>query len=110
MNYIENIFICIAAPLVIAVLFLRGSNRRVMAFFLGGMVSCLLSSYISTFLAAVNGVDARSASVMISPMVEELMKLMPVLYYMLVFEPPKRSAAVGMVMASLGFATFENVC
>ena len=110
MNYIENIFICLAAPLMIAVLFLKGSNRRTMAFFLGGMVSCLLSSYISTFMAALYGLDAQSASVMLSPMVEEIMKLMPVLYYIMIFEPPKRPAAVGMVMVSLGFATFENVC
>ena len=110
MNYIENIFICLAAPLLIAVLFPRGSNRRTMAFFLGGMVSCLLSSYISTFLAALYGLDAQSASVMLSPMVEEIMKLMPVLYYIMIFEPPKQPAAVGMIMVSLGFATFENVC
>jgi len=110
MNYIENVFICISAPIIIAVLFLEGSNRRIMAFFLGGMVSCLLSSYISTFLAAFNGIDAQSASMMISPMVEETMKLMPVMYYILVFEPSKRAAAVGMVLVSLGFATFENVC
>jgi len=110
MNYIENVFICISAPIIIAVLFLEGSNRRIMAFFLGGMVSCLLSSYISTFLAAFNGIDAQSASMMISPMVEETMKLMPVMYYILVFEPPKRSAAVSMILVSLGFATFENAC
>ena len=37
MNYIENIYICIAAPLIVSILCLRGRRRRSMLFFLGGM-------------------------------------------------------------------------
>ena len=110
MNYIENIFICLSAPLLIAALFFRGSNRRIMIFFLMGMVSCLLSSYISTFVAAINEVDPVPASIGISPTVEEIMKMMPVLYYILIFEPSKRSAGNAIVTVALGFATLENVC
>ena len=110
MNYIENIYVCIAAPIIIAVLCTRGNRKMSMLFVLGGMTACLLSSYISTFIAAVSGVDLQEASLSISPVVEEVMKLLPILFYLLVFEPPAGKAAGCTLMVAVGFATFENIC
>lgn len=110
MNYIENIYICLAAPLIVAVLCLESYRRRIIIFMLSGMTMCLLSSYINTFLAAVYGLNALTASVEISPTVEEVMKLLPVIFYLLVFEPPKNRMAGNTITVAIGFATFENVC
>lgn len=110
MTYIENIFICIAAPLFIAVLCMRGTARRMMIFILSGMAMCLICSYISTFIAAVQGADLFIASLEIAPFVEEIVKLFPVLFYILVFEAGKDETADSIVMVAIGFATFENVC
>ena len=110
MNYIENIYICLAAPLMVAVLCLESYRRRIIIFMLSGMTMCLLSSYINTFLAAVYGLNALTASVEISPTVEEVMKLLPVIFYLLVFEPPKNRMAGNPITVAIGFATFENVC
>ena len=38
------------------------------------------------------------------------MKLLPLLFYLLIFEPVRKNAINGTFMISLGFATFENVC
>ena len=110
MNYIENIYICLAAPLMVAVLCLESYRRRIIIFMLSGMTMCLLSSYINTFLAVVYGLNALTASVEISPTVEEVMKLLPVIFYLLVFEPPKNRMAGNTITVAIGFATFENVC
>ena len=110
MNYIENIFICLAAPLLIAVLCLDGVRRRLVISLLAGMTACLLSSYISTFIAVVLQADRLAASLEIAPMVEEVMKLFPLLFYLLVFEPRIEDASGSMMMIAVGFATFENVC
>ena len=108
--YIENIFICLAAPLLVSVLYLRGKKQASMIFLLTGMTLCLLSSYISTFAAAVLQTTLVTASVEITPIVEESMKLFPVLFYLMVFEPKKEQAAEEAVISAIGFATFENVC
>jgi len=108
--YIENIFICLAAPLIIAVLCFDSYRRRMTMFLLLGMTMCLLSSYISTFVAAAYGMGTELASVEVAPMVEEAMKLLPVVFYLVVFEPPKERALGNAVMVAIGFATFENVC
>ncbi|MCR5035590.1 MAG: PrsW family intramembrane metalloprotease [Clostridia bacterium] len=110
MNYIENIFICLAAPLLIATLCMRGRGRRMMLFLLAGTTVCLLSSYINTFIAAVTGLDMAMASIEIAPMIEEVMKFMPVLFYLLVYEPTKEDIVDSVLMTAVGFATFENAC
>ena len=110
MNYIENVFICIAAPFIIALICAKERSRKILIFILCGIVSCLLSSYISTFAASVEGVGLSTASVEIAPLVEEIMKLLPILFFLLVFEPEKEDVAVAVFMTAVGFATFENVC
>jgi RsiW-degrading membrane proteinase PrsW (M82 family) len=74
------------------------------------MTVCLLSSYISTFAAAVHRTSLVTASVEITPIIEESMKLFPILFYLMVFEPKKEDAADDVVISAIGFATFENVC
>ena len=79
MIYAENILLCIAVPLLISLLFLRGKTRRFVLNFLAGMVLCLLAAYISGYLQQASGLDANDAAIFLSPIVEELMKLLPVL-------------------------------
>ena len=55
MSYIENVFICLAAPVLITAVSGRGQTRRHTLFLLCGMAASLLSSYISTFFAALCG-------------------------------------------------------
>lgn len=110
MNYIENIYVCLAAPILIAVLVMRGRGRRMMLFLLAGLTVCLLSSYISTFLAYAAGADQLHASVEIAPMTEEIIKFLPILFYLLVLEPGREEIADSFLMTAVGFATFENAC
>ncbi len=110
MNYIENTYICLAAPMLIAILSLRKEGRRSLIFVLSGMTACLFSAYVSAFFAGVMGLELTVASYEVSPAVEEIMKALPVLFYLLVYEPDKRSAVACTLMLAVGFATFENIC
>ena len=110
MNYIENIYICLVAPILIVAICAYERPRKMMLFVMSGMTACLLSSYISTFLAAVHGTDSLAASAEIAPMVEECMKLFPILFYLVVFEPKVEELVGVALMVASGFATLENVC
>ena len=110
MSYIDNIFICLAAPLLLAIPCLRREGRGSLIFVVTGMTSCLFSAYVSTFLAGVMGANLITASNEISPAVEEIMKLLPILFLLLVFEPDRKIVINGALMVAVGFATFENVC
>ena len=110
MTYIENIFICMASPLLVAALCMGRRRLRFFLFGVAGMGVCLLSAYINTFLAAVYQADALAATVEIAPVVEEVMKLLPLVFYLLVFEPEAERIKPAAITAALSFATFENVC
>ena len=110
MNYIESVFMCLTAPLLFAVIGMHGRSKRLMIFLISGMAMSLLSAYISSFLAAAQGADVLHASIEISPLVEEIMKFLPVLFFILVMEASEVAIADSMMMTAVGFATFENVC
>lgn len=110
MTYIENIFVCIAAPLLVAMLFLRRRQRPALLFCLAGMGMCLLSAYLNTYFAQLCGADAANAATQIAPVVEEVMKLLPLLFYLAVFQPEAERFRLAAVVVAASFATFENVC
>ena len=110
MTYIENVFACIVAPLVIAALCLGKEYVSLFSFVFAGMGTCLLSAYINTFFAALFNANALSATAEIAPVVEETLKLLPLLYYLLVFEPRPEKIKAAVLTIAAGFATFENIC
>ena len=111
MNYIENIYICLAVPVLAACIFLRGRSRRIMFFLLAGITSCLLSSYITSFVAAYGHADKILASVEVAPTIEEILKFLPLLFYVVIFSPQHKAETANMVIVTaVGFATLENVC
>lgn len=110
MIYAENILICIAIPLIVSLWFLTGSVRKYMAAFLLGMVMCLLSAYIDGFLALATGMGENDTSIFLSPMVEELMKLLPLMFFMVLTDAKEKTLTMIAVAIGAGFATYENCC
>lgn len=104
MTYIENIFVCIAAPLLVAALCMGRRYLRFFLFAFAGMGACLIASYLNTFFAAFN------ATAEIAPVVEEVTKLLPLLFYLLVFEPAAEKILPAVITLAASFATFENIC
>ena len=110
MTYIENVFICMAPPLLIAALYMGKRQTKFFLFCLAGMGVCLLSAYINTFFAARFMERILLPQLQRLPGSEEVMKLLPLLFYLLVFEPKAEQIKIAAVITALSFATFENVC
>ena len=58
MMYIENIFICIAVPMLLSLLFIPGEARKYTFFVTTGMGMCMLSAYVNSFFMNYYGADA----------------------------------------------------
>ena len=110
MTYIENVFICMVSPLLIAALCMGKKQLRFFLFCIAGMGVCLFSAYINTFFAAIYQSDELAAAVEIAPVTEEVMKLLPLLFYLLVFEPEPVRIKNAAITIAVSFATFENIC
>lgn len=110
MTYIENIFVCIAAPLLVTAFCLGRKYMRFFLFAFAGMGACLLSAYVNTFFTALYGTSVFHATAEIAPVIEEMMKFLPLLFYLLVFEPKPQEIRPAVLIIASGFATFENIC
>lgn len=110
MIYSENILICMAIPLLLTLFFLRGDLRQFVLNFVFGMATCLLGAYVSGFVDVASGLGAEDTAVFISPVVEEGMKFLPLLFYFLMFEPDDNGLFHAAIGIGAGFASFENVC
>ena len=110
MIYAENVFICIVAPICVAMFFTKGGARRFCGFFIAGIFMCLLAAYINSYLVTATGYSVKEAAICVTPISEELMKLLPIIFYFLVFEPNDDRLIMAAVAVGVGFATFENCC
>lgn len=110
MTYIENVLVCIAAPLFITMLCVGRKYRASFVFCFAGMLVCLLSAYLNTFFTIIYQADTMNAATQIAPVVEEIMKLLPLLFFLIVFEPDLQRFRLEAMLVAASFATFENIC
>lgn len=110
MTYIENVLVCIAAPLFITMLCVGRKYRAAFVFCFAGMLVCLLSAYLNTFFTIIYQADTMNAATQIAPVVEEIMKLLPLLFFLIVFEPDLQRFRLAAMLVAASFATFENIC
>lgn len=106
----ENVLICFAVPFAISFLFTKGSARQLILAFLAGMVVCISSAYIAGFIQTTSGYSSEETSIFLSPMIEESMKLLLILFCIYVYEPSGKRMELLAVGIGAGFATFENCC
>jgi RsiW-degrading membrane proteinase PrsW (M82 family) len=106
--YIESLFICIAVPLAVSLFLLKGSARRFCLFLLSGIGICLLSAYVNSFLMMMTDMDIDEAAIYITPISEEALKLLPLIFYFFVYKPSRKRILAAAVTVGVGFALFEN--
>ena len=110
MIYAENIFLCITAPVLLSLFFLRKNAHRFVVFFLIGMGMCLTGAYITGFVYQAAGFAEEEAAIFIAPVAEEIQKLLPLLFFLVVFSPSEDKLTDAAIGIGVGFATFENCC
>ncbi|MCR5310201.1 MAG: PrsW family intramembrane metalloprotease [Lachnospiraceae bacterium] len=110
MIYAENILICIAVPLFVSLIFLTKSAKRFVGAFLTGMAICLISAYIGGFIDIVAAMPTGETAIFLSPIIEESMKFLPILFYLVIFSPGNQHLLQFAIGIGAGFATFENCC
>lgn len=106
----ENVLICIAVPFAISFIFTKGSARQLTSAFLAGMVGCIFSAYVAGFIQLTSGYSAENTSIFLSPIIEESMKLLLILFCIYLYGPSGKRIELLAVGIGTGFATFENCC
>lgn len=107
MSYI--LFVCIAVPLAMMLIPIEKRSRKVIISLLAGMFLCLFVSEINGLLLRVTNFSMLYLTTNITPITEELVKVLPVIYYAHVFSDDKRSIITVAFATGVGFAMLENI-
>lgn len=102
------LFICIAAPLLLLLLLIDKKSRKTVGFVIIGMCVCLFVSEINSILLAMTGGDHYYTTTTITPITEELLKALPVIYFAFVFSSERQTLLTVSMSLGIGFALLEN--
>ena len=89
-------------------LMLPGRAKLVMGFMITGIIVCLFASELNSLLLPLAGYDMDYATTVITPMSEEILKALPVLFYALVFSNKRETVIMIAFALGIGFGMFEN--
>lgn len=96
-------------PLLFLILFIRGENRILLLFLMWGLTAVLPASLINEWLARAADLCETDVAVFAVPMVEELLKALPLIF---VFIRPKQlkgdSILFAAMAAGIGYSIHEN--
>ena len=108
MSYI--IFICITVPMLFLLPIIRDRFARVIVgYMICGLFCCLLVSEINGILLNLFGNDYVYVTTTITPISEEIVKALPVLFFaFVVSDSREKLVAIGFA-AGIGFAILENM-
>ncbi len=113
MDNIENLtyilFICVTAPLLLMLLLLKGKSRLLLGYMLIGIFISLSISELDNILLLNLGDNLLYVSTTVTPITEEIVKALPILFYAYLFSDEKDILLPISFATGIGFALFENM-
>lgn len=107
MSYI--LFICIAVPLAMMLVPIEKKSRKIVVALLMGMFCCLFVSEVNGLLLRLTKSTTLYFTTNVTPFTEELVKVLPVIYYASVFSDDRKSVTTVAFATGVGFAMLENI-
>ena len=111
MDYMIYILaICISAPLILMAALADAKTRRLLGFMILGIYIAVLASEINSLLSTVlvDSMDYFHITITITPVDEEILKALPLLFTAIVFCDNRELLFQRALSIGLGFAILEN--
>ena len=102
------LFISIAIPLVAVSIVTKGRARTVSLFLLFGVTAGLFCGELNGLLNRLSSLPAKYYSVNIAPIVEEIVKALPLIFYAFTEKPSRQKLLESSIVMGVGFAILEN--
>lgn len=107
-NLIYILFACIAGPLLLMLGVVDKKARPPLAYLLIGVFLALFASELNGVLANNLAVSYHTMITAVTPISEEALKLIPVLFYATVFSDDRKTLLNISAAEGMGFAVLEN--
>ena len=107
-NLIYILFICITIPLALMASLMDKNARQPVIFFIVGICVALFVSEVNALLFNVFSMDMTEFTVRITPVSEEILKAIPVLFFAREISNKRESIITMSLAVGIGFAVMEN--
>ena len=107
-NIIYILFVSIFIPIFLMALLVEKKARLPIAFMLVGTFVSVFASEVNGLLANTLGMDMYSVTTAVTPITEELLKALPILYYAVVISDKREKLFTASMATVIGFAILEN--
>ena len=107
-NLIYILFICITIPLALMACLIDKKPRRIVIFFIIGICSAVFASEVNGILSSLMQLDIFDFTIRVTPVTEEIIKAIPVLFYAKEVSDKKETLITVSLAVGIGFAIMEN--
>ena len=107
-NMIYILFVSISIPLLLMALLMEKKARLPISFMLIGIFVSVFASEVNGLLSQWLSMDVYSKTIIVTPVTEELLKALPILYYAVVISDKRERLFTASMALGIGFALLEN--
>ena len=103
------LFVCFFIPMVMSLFLVKGESKVTLLFMIIGIFVCLFASYVNGFAESISvNLSRIQLTYIVTPVVEEVLKAIPILIFVFMFEPKKEHLLSCAMMLGIGFSILEN--
>ena len=102
------LFICITIPLVLMAILIEKKSRRTIIFFITGICAAVFAAEVNGILTYLIPLDIFDFTVRVTPVTEEIIKAIPVLFFAKVISDKRETLITVSLAVGIGFAIMEN--
>ena len=107
-NLIYILFVSIFVPILLMTCLVEKKARRPLIFVLIGIFLSVFASEINAYLRNVLPMTPFEVTVVVTPISEEILKALPILFFATVLSPKKEAIFTASMAVGIGFAVLEN--
>ena len=107
-NIIYVLFIAIFIPIMLMALLVDKKSRLPISFMLMGIFVSVFASEVNGLLIMYLPVNVYSMTTIVTPITEEILKALPILYYAIVISDKREKLFTASMATGIGFAILEN--
>ena len=107
-SLIYILFVAIFIPILLMACLVEKKARHPIIFVLIGIFLSVFASEINAFLRSVLPMDTFEITIVVTPITEEILKALPILFFAVVIVPKKEALFTASMAVGIGFAVLEN--
>ena len=107
-NLIYMLFVSIFVPILLMACLVEKKARQPIIFVLIGIFLSVFASEVNGYLCSVLPMSIFEITVVVTPISEEILKALPILFFAIVLVPKKEALFTASMAVGIGFAVLEN--